>query len=447
MTSKQQKKIAMEDEKERSTDVHFYSVVGEKVTDKYHNKPEEVYTELTTNRNPQAIYSSLPQNKNADFSLKSKSMSEYEQSNKKLKKDKCGYRVWFCLTILVLFLLVVISLVISIVISLTMRSSSAVLLNEEFMKKIENNTQSNYLKILAIEKELNEYRKSDLFSFNITNIETFITDRDLDLLVLVQQLNESSVTEHAFLNDKLNQINRTLLSGKTESFPAPSCRVIYLVHPKSTSGYYWVTSSNGSSVRVYCEMTKSCGNITGGLTRVALLNNEIRPTTCMGSLMTVNQNTRCVRTTEDSGCSSIFSPLENIRYSHVCGMVEAYFHGLPDGFIGQNRSFNTTINDNYVDGISLTYGQRTNRTHIWTLIADEGNGNPRCPREVPDYVGSNYLCLNWLMRCTSSPNSCSYKFFRQFQQPVTEDIEMRLCQDEVRHIEIVYVANFTIYVW
>ena len=110
MTSKQQKKIALEDEKERSTDVQ----------DKYPNKPEEVYTELTTNRNPQAIYSSLPQNKNADFSLKSKSMSEYEQSNKKLKKDKYGFRVWFCLIILVLFLLVVISLVISIVISLTM---------------------------------------------------------------------------------------------------------------------------------------------------------------------------------------------------------------------------------------------------------------------------------------------------------------------------------------
>ena len=57
--------------------------------DEYHNKPEEVDMELTTNRNLQAIYSSLPQNKN-DFSQKSKSMSEYEQSNKKLKKDKYG---------------------------------------------------------------------------------------------------------------------------------------------------------------------------------------------------------------------------------------------------------------------------------------------------------------------------------------------------------------------
>ena len=63
---------------------------------------------------------------------------------------------------------------------------------------------------MAVEKELNEYRKSDLFSFNITNIETFITDRDLDFLVLVQQLNESSVTEHAFLSDKIDQIYRNI---------------------------------------------------------------------------------------------------------------------------------------------------------------------------------------------------------------------------------------------
>ena len=207
MSNKQQKKIAMEDEKERSTDIHLCSIVEEKVKDQYPNKPEELYTELiTTNENPQTIYSSLPLNKNTDFSLTSKSMSEDELSNKKMKKDKCGYRVWFCSIIVILFLLVLISLVISIVISLTMRSSSAGLSNEKFMKKIENNTQRNSLKILAFEKELNEYRKSDLFSFNITNIETFITDRDLNLLVLVQQLNESSVIEHAFLNDKINQI-------------------------------------------------------------------------------------------------------------------------------------------------------------------------------------------------------------------------------------------------
>ena len=311
------------------------------------------------------------------------------------------------------------------------------------MKKIENYTQSNYLKILAIEKERNEYRKRDLFSFNITNIENFITDRDLDFLVLVQQLNESSVTEHAFLSDKIDQIYRNILSGKTVSFPATSCRAIHLLHPYSTSGYYWVTSSNGSSVHVYCEMTKSCGNITGGLTRVALLNNKTRPLICTGDFQTFNNNTRCVRNTEDPGCSHIIFPLMNISYSHVCGIVEASWFGHPDGFTGRSRLSSTTINDNYVDGISLTYGSLY-RTHIWTFIAD----NQHCPRNISDYVGNSYSCLKYFTLC-SSTNSCSHAFFKQFQKPLTEDIEMRLCRDGHRIIynEVIFVGNVEIYVW
>ena len=670
MSNKQLKKIAMEDEKERSTDLHLYSIVEEKTKDQYHNKPEELYTELiTTNENPQTIYSSLPLNKNADYSLTSKSMSEYEQSNKKLKKDKCGYRVWFCSIILVLFLLVLISLVISIVISLTMRSSSAVLSNEEFMKKIENNTQSNSLKILALEKELDEYRKSDLFSFNITNfetfitdrdldflvlvqqlnesrnntqsnslkilalekelneyrksdlfsfnitnietfitdhdidflvfvqqlnesrnntqsnslkilalekelneyrksdlfsfnitnietfitdrdldflvlvqqlnesrnntqsnslkilalekeldeyrksdlfsfnitnietlitdhdidflvlvqqlnesrnntqsnslkilalekeldeyrksdlfsfnitnIETFITDRDLDLLLLVQQLNESSVIEHAFLNDRIKQIYR-ILSGKTVSFPAPSCRAIHiLLQAYSVSGYYWVLSSNGSSIRVYCEMTKSCGNVTGGLTRVALLNNKTRPLICTGDFVTVDNDTRCVRSTEEPGCSHIKFSLMNISYSHICGTVEGSWFGLPGGFTGSNRSSSTTINDNYVDGISLTYGSTTNRSHIWTFIADGYYIYYQfCPHYIPSYIGNSYSCLKHMNLC-SSTNSCSHAFFKQFHQQLTEDIEMRLCHDghQTINYEGIFVGNVEIYVW
>ena len=133
----------------------------------------------------------------------------------------------------------------------------------------------------------------------------------------------------------------------------------------------------------------------------------------------------------------------NVSYSHICGTVESYYFGHPDGFTGSSRSSSTTINDNYVDGISLTYGNTSNRTHIWTFIA---NDNEPCPHNEPDYVGNNHSCLNWLMEC-SSPNSCSHSFFRQIQQTVTEDIEMRMCRDEHRDDEGIYVVNFEIYVW
>ena len=48
-----------------------------------------------------------------------------------------------------------------------------------------------------------------------------------------------------------------ILSGLLPSVPAPSCSQISLF---LRSGYYWVTASNGSAVRVYCDMTTSCGD-------------------------------------------------------------------------------------------------------------------------------------------------------------------------------------------
>ena len=206
-------------------------------------------------------------------------------------------------------------------------------------------------------------------------------------------------------------------------------------------------SSNGSSVRVYCDMTKSCGNVTGGLTRVAILNNETRRKFCTDNFTTTNENTRCIRSTPMAGCSSIVFPVMNIPYSHICGIVQAFWFGSPDGFTGSERS-STTINDNYVDGISLTYGT-SSRTHIWTLIADEAGSNQDCPHRVPEYVGNHYSCLNNEFSCTSSSSSCYSPFLRLLQQPVTEDIELRLCRDQNRltNNEGIYLGNLEIYVW
>ena len=137
----------------------------------------------------------------------------------------------------------------------------------------------------------------------------------------------------------------------------------------------------------------------------------------------------------------------NIPYSHICGTVQGFWFGTPDGFTGSQRS-SSTINDNYVDGISLTYGT-SSRTHIWTFIADGLGSNQNCPRQVPQYVGSDFSCLNPESSCTSNSSSCYSPFFRMLQQPVTEDIELRLCRDQHRVIDCegIYLGNIKIYVW
>ena len=75
------------------------------------------------------------------------------------------------------------------------------------------------------------------------------------------------------------------------------------------------SSVNGSSVRVYCDMTTSCGTFTGGLTRVAVLNNETRHQLCTDDFL-INENIQCKRSTKDPGCSNIVFPAMNISYSH-----------------------------------------------------------------------------------------------------------------------------------
>ena len=80
-------------------------------------------------------------------------------------------------------------------------------------------------------------------------------------------------------------------------------------------------SSSGSSVRVYCDMTKSCGNVTGGLTRVAILNNETRYQLCIDSFTTTNKNTRCVLSTEKAGCSNIIFSVMNIPYTLTAALL------------------------------------------------------------------------------------------------------------------------------
>ena len=403
----QKKKIQMEDEQERPTDIHLYSIVGEKGKDEYPNKTEGIYTELITNT--LAIHPSLHHNKNSN--------NEYERPNKnKNKEGKSVSRIWFCVIIFILLLLILMSLATSVIISFASCAGD----NQGNCNSLESSLNQDFIKVIKHKIE------------EIENNTKGLEGHGLDLLYLINN----------FLSDKINEINHAIY-GNIASSPAPSCRAIYLLHPNSLSGYYWVTSSNGSSVRVYCEMIKSCGNITGGLTRAVLLNNETRPLLCIRDFEAVDDNTRCVRSTGEPGCSHIIFPLMNTSYSHICGTVEGSWFGHPDGFTGTSRSSNTTINDNYVDGISFTYGNTTNRIHIWTFTADENY----CPRQVPLYVGNNYSCLLWNALCSSTTNPCSHTFFSQLHQPATEDIEMRLCRDRHRYHEGIYLGNLEIYVW
>ena len=301
-----------------------------------------------------------------------------------------------------------------------------------------------------------------------------------------QQLNSSIHTFNSQLNQKylaLESNTQQLINslgnpGEYQSHPASSCAAILLFDPLSLSGYYWVRSANGSAVRVYCDMTRSCGNITGVWVRVGELDTTNSSTQCPSGLrQRTDSNIRtCTRNSNSGGCSSVTLYTSNIHYSRVCGKIKAYQFGSTDAF-GHNPD---DIESHYVDGISLTHGERP-RKHIWTFAAavDETTYESRskCPctnnytanraTPPPTFVENDYFCdtgssNNYThvfysddplwdgVGCGPYSTCCSLNnppwFYKQLPQPTTDDIEMRVCRNEAESNEDISIEMFYIYI-
>lgn len=245
--------------------------------------------------------------------------------------------------------------------------------------------------------------------------------------------------------------------GLTLRYPGISCADILLTNPNSPSGYYWISSTNSNgAARVWCNMQLTCGpnNITGWA-RVAFLNMSDNSTSCPSSgfvqLTSTNGVRYCERATSGFGCNEHMFSTSGINYNKVCGRVTGLQIGSADVFEGP-----TSINEPYVDGVSLTYGSP--RQHIWTFIGYYSAIFNNCPcstgssRTTFDFVGQNYFCesgtnemnfdgtrvfdedLLWDgQMCTDTEVPCCNGppwFYRQLTNSVSDNISFRLCSDQ-----------------
>ena len=317
------------------------------------------------------------------------------------------------------------------------------------------------------------------FALIFSLIETFNLKSQLNLIQENRQLNSSSLNDlrkelHAnreTLNEQNQQLLDTLESLGQSCNLAASCASLLASSPSTPSGHYWVKSNNGSAVRVYCDMTRSCGGVTGGWTRVAELdtNNTIQ---CPGDLRYLDRNSVTVCGIRIASFPPAFSSatftLSGILYSRVCGRIKAYQFGIPEAFHPTQD-----IDSVYVDGISLTHGNP--RQHIWTFAADSNTNSTNCPcspshQTTPtpslDFVGEDYFCntasddssLTYNFNnpvwdgdgCIPGNMCCSFNtppwFYKQLPRPTTDDIEMRLCADDLRSDEDVGIKSLEIYV-
>lgn len=176
-------------------------------------------------------------------------------------------------------------------------------------------------------------------------------------------------------------------------------------------------------------------------------------------------------------CDSTLFPVGEVLYSKVCGRIVGYQFGGTVAFLSSHEKYARSIDDAYVDGVSITYSHP--RKHIWTFAAggtelDRG-WVTTCPCDanttinVPWFVGSNYFCESgnnnvWEdnyeiyaddplwdgKKCSPSSKCCSLNsppyFTKYLPIPTGEDIEVRLCSYTVPTYANVLIELLEIYV-
>ena len=284
---------------------------------------------------------------------------------------------------------------------------------------------------------------------------------------LVNYVAELQHNNTALLLEEINPVG-------SKRKPTSSCKNI----PQGTpSGTYWIQGLDDSSSQQYCHMTRTCCERTGGWMRVANLDMKDTNQQCPSGFRLVTSPRRSCGRPGPAGCVSTTFLVHGVEYSRVCGKITGYQQNTPDAFDIKRRGI-LTIDETYVDGVSLTHGSSP-RKHIWTFAAaldEEHSDNWVCPCTRPDltytgavplFIGQDYFCETgsrdtyqnifyqedplWDGQgCGSRSICCSLNnppwFCKELPQPTRDDIELRLCSDQATSNEDTPLEVVEIYV-
>ena len=271
------------------------------------------------------------------------------------------------------------------------------------------------------------------------------------------------------------------------NYTGSSCVDIYNSSPEVSdkSGYYRINDSQWT----YCNMTaiaiavgdfiSTCAGMGGGWRRIANINISAGDG-CPGEWRKDTQsNITFCRVVSDEWftCSSANFSTNKISYQGVCGRARGYQKGSPLAFYGSPSSYNRGIDQDYVDGLSITYGSNP-RQHIWTFASGWSEAYDyftyNCPCSVypgddpPSFVNNNYYCesgsvgqsnfqeyyfddILWDgVGCPGGSSCCDDTtqpwFYRQLNYTTQDDIEARICAFGSFHFSSALIDQFEVYI-
>ena len=207
--------------------------------------------------------------------------------------------------------------------------------------------------------------------------------------------------------------------------------------------------------------------------RVAGIDMTINTSHCPSpnfTMSNISGFSTCRSIDRNKGCYSIFFLSLNMTYTKVHGRVKAYQYNNTNSFQQYSRG-NSTIDEPYVDGVSLTYGNP--RRHIWTFASDRSQSSSFCPcgtsrdTAIPDFVGDDYFCDSGILSdenytaafsnplwdgegCSPDYGCCSHKcppwFYKELDECTSDPIEFRVCRDQVNSNEDILIEAIDIFI-
>ena len=327
----------------------------------------------------------------------------------------------------------------------------------------ENDVTSSDLK--EVKLELNAYRvkvaslKKTVAVSMVLLIVILLLISLVSIALSIVTFNRSSLSGNKLKS--LNQVNYNILSVLTQLATTQS-NITHDVDGKINNFINQVQIHiENLQIQVYCG--------PGQWYRVAYLNMSNDVEQCPSVWRQYNDSgvRACGRPESDKGSCPAAFYTTNSWYNRVCGRVIGYQYASTDAF-GMHGDHSIIL-----DGIIITHGVVTERTHIWSYVATlrEGSESPpaNCPcNDPPSFIGDNYYCEsgnpnNNFMRghlyvndklwdglqcenncCTGSQSPPWFSV--RLPAPTIDSIEVRICCDQPTDDEDTPIELLELYV-